>query len=200
MTPRNPALQRFLNSIERAYLARPRPDLHETAVRIVFNCLKSPAPQSNQTPGRLPVCTHLAPLAEPQRFDDPSLRQVMTDFMALEPRLEWRRRVGSRTGASDSFEDGHANVLLVGPGGLEDRTDVWLGASLLAPHVQYPDHRHTPEETYLVMSKGGFRQGHNAWVDVEAGDTFYNVYNIIHSMRSCDEPLFAFWALREKPI
>ncbi|SMX48770.1 hypothetical protein MAA8898_04084 [Maliponia aquimaris] len=87
--------------------------------------------------------------------------------------------------------------MIVGPDGLEPRDDVWLGVSLLGPNVQYPDHRHPPEEVYLVMSPGDFRQGLNAWVHVARGETHYNPHNIVHAMRSADRPLLAFWALKE---
>ena len=53
--------------------------------------------------------------------------------------------------------------MILGPAGLENRRDVWFGVSLLAPHVRYTDHSHAPEETYLVLSDGEFRQGDGDW-------------------------------------
>src|SRR3546814_16037558 len=60
--------------------------------------------------------------------------------------------------ASDNWPEGHANTLLVGPRGLEDRNDLSIGASLLAPQVRYPDHRHAPEEVYFVLSRSDERR------------------------------------------
>jgi quercetin dioxygenase-like cupin family protein len=85
--------------------------------------------------------------------------------------------------------------MIVGPGGLEPRHDVWLGVSLLAPGVRYPDHTHAPEETYLVLSRGTFRQNDGPWFEPGIGGSFYNPPGILHAMRAEDEPLFAFWAL-----
>lgn len=58
------------------------------------------------------------------------------------------------------FRDGHVNATIAGPEGLEIRRDVWIGViiSLMAPHMRYPDHRHPPEEIYVVLSDGQWRQ------------------------------------------
>jgi quercetin dioxygenase-like cupin family protein len=85
--------------------------------------------------------------------------------------------------------------MIVGPGGLESRDDVWVGASVMAPHVRYPDHQHLPEEVYLVMSPGEFRQGDAPWFEPGVGGTFYNPPNIVHAMRSGESPLLAIWCL-----
>jgi hypothetical protein len=82
--------------------------------------------------------------------------------------------------------------MIVGPGSLEPRQDVWLGVSLLGPNVRYPDHRHRPEETYLVISPGDFRQRRRECVPVAEGETFHNPHNVVHAMASSDRPLLAF--------
>jgi quercetin dioxygenase-like cupin family protein len=85
--------------------------------------------------------------------------------------------------------------MIAGPGGLEERDDLWLGVSLLAPHVRYPDHTHPPEETYLVLSEGDFMQGADNWMTPGIGGSLYNPPGILHAMRSGDAPLLAIWAL-----
>ena len=44
------------------------------------------------------------------------------------------------------FLAGHANATIAGWRVSSIRSDVWIGVSLMAPHTQYPDHRHPPEE------------------------------------------------------
>jgi quercetin dioxygenase-like cupin family protein len=85
--------------------------------------------------------------------------------------------------------------MIVGPNGLEDRRDLWLGVTLMAPHVRYPNHDHSPEETYLVLSHAEFMQADNEWFAPGIGGSFYNPPGIRHAMRSGDKPLFALWAL-----
>ncbi|MBJ6373479.1 dimethylsulfonioproprionate lyase family protein [Sedimentitalea arenosa] len=194
---RNQALQEFLDAAKLAYSFRAR-DLNSVSlVERVFATLEAPAPQSTSDSGRLPVCQYLTDIAESSASDESDLRQVMKTFLRIEPLLRWRRRQGDWSGASEGFAEKHANAMIVGPGGLEPREDIGLGVSLLGPNVRYPDHRHPPEETYLVMSAGDFRQGQLDWVHLAGGETFYNPHNIVHAMRSSDLPLLAFWALKE---
>jgi Dimethlysulfonioproprionate lyase len=53
--------------------------------------------------------------------------------------------------------------MVIGPGRFEERSDLGLGISLLALNVRYPDHDFPPEETYLVLTPGLFRQGRGNW-------------------------------------
>ena len=85
--------------------------------------------------------------------------------------------------------------MIVGPDGYESRDDVWVGASLLAPDVRYPDHHHAPEEVYLVLSQGRFRQSEDEWFEPGIGGSFYNTPNLRHAMASGSTPLFAIWCL-----
>lgn len=191
------ALEELLGAARTTYYGRARDQKSISLLEQVFDALETPAPQSQFESGRLPVCRYLSDISLSLDSDDSDLRQLMQAFMAIEPALQWRRRQGDCTGASEGFSENHANAMLVGPEGLELREDVWLGVSLVGPNVRYPDHRHLPEETYLVMSRGDFRQGRNEWVHVANGETFYNPKNIVHAMRSSDRPLLVFWALKE---
>jgi hypothetical protein len=122
---------------------------------------------------------------------------LIEQFKAIEPFLEWRRRpTYDASTASSNFVLGHANAMVIGPSGLEDRRDVWLGVSLLAPEVRYPDHNHDPEEVYLVLSPGEFRQEEGHWFAPGIGGSVYNRPRIKHAMRSLAGPLFAFWVLQ----
>lgn len=192
---RNQALQEFLDAARTAYLSRARDAKSLSMLEHAFAALEISAPQSEPNRSRLPVCQHLEKMAEPSDSDATDLQRLMQIFMSMEPALQWRLRQGDYTGASEGFAENHANAMIIGPDGLEPRDDVWLGVSLLGPNVRYPDHRHPPEETYLVMSPGDFRQGRGEWVHVTKGKTFYNPHNIVHAMRSSDLPLFVFWLL-----
>jgi hypothetical protein len=88
--------------------------------------------------------------------------------------------------------------MILGPGGYEERLYVWLGVSLMAPKARYADHDHAPEEVYLVLSEGEFRQGNGPWFSPGVGGSLCNEPGIKHAMRSLDTPLFAFWALWAK--
>ena len=65
----------------------------------------------------------------------------------------------------------------------------------MAPGITYPDHRHPPEEVYIVLSNGQWRQGSGPWHAPGVGGIVYNPHDIVHAMRSGDSPLLAIWCL-----
>ena len=161
-----------------------------------FSVLQTSGGQLSENGRQLPVCQFLSKISVD--VGSPVLGELLARFQAVEPLLIWRHRQDISGTASENFQDEHANAMIVGPGGLEERSDVWFGATLMAPNVRYPDHDHAPEEIYLVMSDGEFQHGDSAWFLPGIGGSFYNPPGIKHSMRSTDQPLFAFWVLLPK--
>ncbi|MBS7538450.1 dimethylsulfonioproprionate lyase family protein [Ancylobacter lacus] len=195
MSPRSDTLQAFLDIALAAFAGHATVAESRRCLAGIEAALATPGSRGGAGGGRLPVCAHLEPALAVAEAD-PRFAPLVARFRALEPALDWRRRASHDGTASANFVDGHANALIVGPGGLEDRADVWLGASLLAPQVRYPDHDHAPEEVYLVLSEGEFSQGGGAWFTPGIGGSFYNVPSIRHAMRAGATPLLAFWALK----
>lgn len=148
-------------------------------------------------PRRRPVCAYLHDAAETARSQSAVLADLIACFMDIEPRLEWTRRPSGGPSASDSWPEGHANATIIGAGGLETRGGLQVGVSLMAPNVRYPDHRHMPEEVYLVLSPGRFQHGDSDWWEPGIGGALYNEPNIRHAMASGDAPLLAIWSLWE---
>ena len=148
------------------------------------------APDTGAPP---PAYRHLPSALERAR-GAPELSPLVEAFEALEPELRWRRRTGSEVHGTE-FHDGHANTDIIGPTGLERRNDVWFGATLVAPDVRYVDHRHPPEEIYLVLSQGEwFREG-CGWHAPGVGGVVYNPPDVVHAMRAGPAALLALWLL-----
>lgn len=194
MAKRNPALQKFLDGVHDALSSDATIHAAAPSVERVFKALEMPHPASAKPGQRLGVCAHLDEALGFARAASAPLARVANAFAELEPQLTWRHRMGGPT-ASENFDEGHGNIMIAGPGGYEERDDIWIGATLMAPQVRYPDHTHKPEETYLVLSKGEFRQDDGPWFEPGVGGTLFNVPNIKHAMRSGDTPLFAIWCL-----
>lgn len=195
MTARPDDLQSFLDATLDAFEAHAEDGRAKVSLARIRVALDEPGEVSDTDGGRLPVCALLDEVAAPERFEAPDLRRVIKAFGKIEPRLQWRTRGGDMSTASENISEGHANAMIVGPGGIERRSDVWLGVSLLAPHVRYPDHNHPPEETYLVFSEGEFRHGDSGWFAPGVGGWLYNEPGISHAMRTGDRPMLAMWAL-----
>lgn len=196
MKSRSPALQSYLDCLAEAFAAsRCAPEVSDVTARL-FAALEEPAMAANEKCARLPVCQFVPEAISLARSSSIELARLASTFDALEPSLIWRRRASGGPNASANWFDGHANAMIVGPeGSIERRHDVAIGASLLAPLVRYPDHRHTPEEAYLLLTPGRFRHGDGDWCEPGAGGTFHNVPNIEHAMASGEAPLLAFWCL-----
>ncbi|MEO9338462.1 dimethylsulfoniopropionate lyase [Mesorhizobium sp. SB112] len=195
MAARSESLQSFLDAASAAYGQFASTSSSRASVSQVFAALEHPGEQRTGPGVRLAVCEELD-TALAVNTHHASLQRLIDSFKGIEPKLEWRVRTKNDGTASANFAKGHANAMIIGPGGLEQSDDVWLGVSLLAPNVRYPDHDHAPEEVYLVLSEGEFRQGDGDWFSPGIGGSFYNLPGIKHAMRSLDTPLFAFWLLR----
>jgi hypothetical protein len=196
MNERPKPLQEFLDALRVELSHKKLGEAARLCLTHVFDALASPRPIAEKAPAaRLPACVHLDSALDTARKASASLARIADAFAELEPHLTWTRRAQADHTASANFADGHGNAMIIGPNGHEPRNDVWVGVSLLAPHVRYPDHQHAPEEVYLVLSQGRFRQSEGAWFEPGIGGSFYNTPHIKHAMASGDTPLFAIWCM-----
>ncbi|NJS38999.1 MAG: hypothetical protein HC783_08280, partial [Rhodobacteraceae bacterium] len=119
---------------------------------------------------------------------------IAAAFAAIEGQLRWARRA-SATIDEQTFWNGHANAVILGPGGLEARDDLWVGVTVMAPGVDYVDHHHAPEEVYLALSPGEWWNSDMDWTDPGPTGAIYNPPGITHAMRSGTGPFLALWYL-----
>ena len=195
---RSPDLQSFLSLAEAAARhASGAEDRVRVATERIFAALQTSSGEAGEVgAARLPVCHHLSMALENARSQRGALANA---FAIIEPQLHWKIRAGAET-QGEPFLNGHANATIVGPEGLEIRRDAWIGVSLMAPHMRYPDHRHPPEEIYVVLSDGQWRQARDPWHEPGIGGLVYNAPNVVHAMRSTERPLLALWFLWTEQI
>ena len=144
---------------------------------------------------RLHVCDHTIDAAlSGLATENSPLPQLASAFAAVEAGLRWYRR-RTATESHQPFFDSHANAMLIGPGGLEERSDVWVGATVMAPELVYPDHDHPPEEVYIALSPGEWWNADMEWTEPGPGGIIYNPPGILHAMRAGEGPLLALWFL-----
>jgi len=189
-----PALQEFLAALEAAIASARPTEPAAQVVRRVFDAESSAAEPPVAAGESPPVCALLDQALATAKASGSPAATVADRLAVLAPRLNWARRPGSQA-AAPTFRDGHANAYIIGPGGMESRNRVMIGVSLMAPDLQYPDHRHPPAEVYYSLSPGSWRQGDGPWVTPGIGGLVYNSSNVVHSMRSSDLPLLAIWCL-----
>ncbi len=192
-TNRSPELQRFIDSVENAILSSDGlpDDARAVAGRIYGALADQDGDHKPSNPGRQPVCDHLPAALENARRGPSAAVQLGEAFAAIEAQLSW----DSKPTEDPVFRANHANAVIVGVGGIEQRYDARIGVSLVAPDTIYPDHNHPPQEIYAVLSDSAWRQNDGPWRKPGPGGWVYNPANITHAMRSFDAPLLAVWSL-----
>jgi len=203
LTERPRDLQAFLDRSQAAMLAcLPQTGEPIRVARRIDEGLRLSADQAPRTPSRLParlparlpVCDYIEPALARARGQGGVIAELADAFAGIERQLYWERRWTAKAG-DEPFFSGHANATIIGPDGLEERDDIWIGVSLLAPGVRYPDHHHPPQEIYVPLSPGEWFQGGRGWQEPGMGGFVYNTSDIVHAMRSGDHPLLAIWSL-----
>jgi hypothetical protein len=195
MGARSPELQAFLDAFREAIAARAAPASPTAlAAARIFGAIEVAARASPPEPGRVACCRHLEPVLGSAARAQAPVARLAHAFGSLEPQLQWIVR-GNAAEVGEPFLSGHANAYMVGPDQLESRQDVWVGVSLMAPGITYPDHDHAPEEVYVALSPGQWRQNDEPWIEPGVGGLIYNPPGIRHAMRSGREPFLAAWCL-----
>ncbi|MBN3815343.1 transcriptional regulator [Paraburkholderia sp. Se-20369] len=194
MYNRSEDLKNFV-SIAQGLFQSPRlPDAARDLAVKVFDLLEQPCSDGIRAAKRHPACDLLDAALAPLLDSSTDLSAIARAIKTLEPSLGWQQRTSGLNG-SDNYVEQHVHGIVVGPGGMESRYDVQLGFSLLGPFTRYPDHQHLPEEAYVLLSAGEFRQRDGDWVDPGIGGGLYNTSNLLHAMRSGSAPLLAMWCL-----
>lgn len=196
MKHRDAKLQAFYELTETAILRRADTCKNASpAAKPVFDALRrNTGRQGSFTPERVPAFGALESALLMANSGPAPIPELATTLRDLAPSLSWKRRNSSQSNGA-SFHDGHANALVAGPGGLEERDDVWIGISLMEPHVRYPDHRHQPEEVYVSLAGGAWWNENMDWTTPGSGGLIYNEPNVLHAMRTEAQPLLAIWCL-----
>jgi len=111
---------------------------------------RTPGAAGQAEPARLPVCDWIGPALD---LAAKSKRAALgTAFTGIADGLCWRRRSSAQP-TDPVFWNGHANAMILGPGGLEERGDIWVGVTVMAPGVTYMDHDHPPEGLSVAVPR-----------------------------------------------
>lgn len=195
MEHRSQALQAFLDATRAAIAARVGPDSPEAKAmqRVAAALSRTVGDQAPPKALLQPACVHLEAAIAGAERGPADVARVANTFRYLVPSLHWKQK----SITDPVFAVGHANTNLLGPfpDALERREDLWVGLSLMSPEITYPDHNHPPEEVYLALSRGYWRQEARPWHEPGLGGVVYNPRGITHAMRSGAEPFLAIWCL-----
>ena len=189
---RPPDLQAFLDLSAHELIAVTWGQAARAAERLDQRLRAETGAMARRPAERLAVCDSIGPAL--QAAAKGPRGGLAAAFAALDRQLAWKRRQ-SADPANSAFWNGHANAMILGPGGLEDRADVWIGATVMAPGVTYADHDHPPEEIYLPLAAGEWWNAEMDWTDPGPEGVIYNPPGILHKMRAGTAPFLALWYL-----
>jgi len=195
MTKRDTNLQQVLDLSQAIIAASGHSQAMRAGVRVFERLAAFEGAARSTAAERLPVCdgtigTALAALADRAT----PLPELGSAFAEVDGRLRWYRRKAS-VPSDEPFYSSHANAMLVGPGGLEERSDVQVGVTVMPQRMLYPDHDHPPEEVYVALSPGEWWNAAMDWTAPGPGGIIYNPPGILHAMRSHADPFLALWFL-----
>jgi len=118
--------------------------------------------------------------------------QLAEALKGLVSKLDWYKgKIGPF--ASINFQQGHAHAILIGPTGLEERSDVRLGLTVLAPYTRFPDHEQTHPRVIIPMGRGEFQTATDSWETVEAASGIFYASGQTFAMRAASRPLLFAW-------
>ena len=193
---RSPGLQNFLDATRDTFAKSGANRQALSVSEKIFEAANATVGQAiSPEPTKLPACRYLEDALDLARSEGGPVSNLATTLGKISSRLMWVTRPN---GENDEpvFKMNHANAVVVGEGGLEARSDIRIGMSLLAPQTRYPDHQHPPEEIYTVLSCGEWKQGPDGeFFSPGVGGFVHNVPYIVHGMRSGKFPLLAVWSL-----
>jgi hypothetical protein len=213
---RGPDIQRFLDALFACLADSTRASAADRAfvAELAGRLAERGQPAADRLGDPPEVLRHLPAALAGLAEATPAIRDVGAAFAAIAASVPWSKRRHDGPDAA-RFASGHGNALIIGPGGAETRRDVTLGVSLMAPYIRYPDHAHPPDELYLVLCEGEWRQGskteragneragneragtegESGWRRLGVGGTVRNPPGVVHAMRAGAGPLLAVWAL-----
>ncbi|XUM52030.1 dimethylsulfoniopropionate lyase (plasmid) [Rhizobium sp. YTU87027] len=185
-------LEIVLNAVGDMLLSAHAPVMASFVAGKVYQRLQQPGPINDGFQAGFDVGDHFTRAIDNIRTSLPHLSDAAESLAELKETLLWR---SSRSGpfASLKFEQSHAHAILAGPGGLEERSDVRVGVTLMAPYSRFPDHVQFHSRVFLLLSDGEICFDLSNWFRANAGTIFFNEAGRQFAMRCTSEPLLAIW-------
>lgn len=157
---------------------------HQAVTRIMQNWPGTLCSSTKPLPRNLPVTQFLQ---EAKRNAPKETASLVHELSKQAPRLSW-----NQTYTSDDldrmFLDRYGWTAMLGSSGYVDSEILLSGFLLLGPDVEYPVHRHSAEEIYVVLSgEATWKVGDADWQPKPAGSIIHNPPWQRHGMRTVRE-------------
>jgi quercetin dioxygenase-like cupin family protein len=189
------ALQSLITAAGNLLLAHDVPTMAKYTAGKIHHTLSKPSSLYSAGGNTLPASRYLSEVLKQASPLGSPLSALAEAIEVIAPDLRWYR---SKTGpfASVNFVLGHAHALVAGPGGIEERDDVHMGVTVMAPYSRFPDHRRKHPTVFLALSRVEVWSGENDWVVLPPGGTFFIDAGTEIAIRCTGNPLLLLWCHR----
>src|SRR5579871_5387389 len=116
--------------------------------------------------------------------------RLVEPLAGLAPHFRWVQNPNYVASPPDpGFLQNYGYVVLAGPGGLVESTELALGFLLLGPETHYPSHQHPAVEIYVVAAgMAEWRKGDDPWRVEPVGSVIRHETMMPHATRTLAEP------------
>ncbi|WP_244490326.1 dimethylsulfonioproprionate lyase family protein [Rhizobium sp. Root708] len=191
------AVQRLIGALGNIMLSDSTPMMEKFVAGKVFHRLQEPGAVANKPVTVMPLASQMQFALRHLSQKGPSFAEVAAAIGDLAKSLEW---VASKTGpfASLNIEHTHAHAVVAGASGVEERDDVALGLTIMAPYTRFPDHIQYRSRVFLALSDCEFSCDDKGWQRGSVGSIFFNDAGHNVAMRCTARPLLAAWCHVER--
>ncbi|WP_170985995.1 dimethylsulfonioproprionate lyase family protein [Rhizobium sp. AU243] len=194
---RNERLQHVVDALGNVLFSQTTPTMARFEGAKVVDLLqaRSRLKTKNTGSGSCPIQAVFAAALNDATEMAPSNRVPASTLGALTDKLTWLRAEGGPY-ASLNFGRNHAQAALVGPGGIEERSDLMIGLIAMTPYTRVPDHRQNQPQVCIHLTEGEFLSADGEWRCAVDGTPFYHQADSDFTMRSTSRPLIMLWLQR----
>ena len=141
---------------------------------------------------QLPAADYLSTAGERAH---PSARGLLATFLRHRQRLRWEQSYKKSDGVvPDEMLANYGFCEILGKQGPFVSERIRAGIGIYPPRIEYPIHRHKPEEIYIVLAgNADFMVGAAEGLRKDPGDVIYMKSNTPHGFRTGDEAQVVYY-------
>jgi mannose-6-phosphate isomerase-like protein (cupin superfamily) len=125
----------------------------------------------------------------------PEARGLLEAFLRNRTRLRWEQSYKKEDGVvPDAMLAAYGFTEILGKQGPFVSESIRAGIGVYGPNIQYPLHRHQPEEIYIVLAgSADFMLGQDKGIRKSPGDVVFMKSNTPHGFHTNDEAFVIFY-------
>ncbi len=125
----------------------------------------------------------------------PQTKSLLETFVRHRSRLRWEQSYSKEDGVvPDTMLAAYGFAEILGKQGPFVSASIRAGVGIYGPNIEYPIHRHHPEEIYIVLvGAADFMIGSAEGIRKTAGDVVFMKSNTPHGFRTRDEAFVVYY-------